>query len=163
MSVTTQTEPNDNYVEVRLSERISTKDYENFLPVIDKEIARCGRICLLVIMENVDGWDVATGWEETKFMFSRFSKIDRVGIVGASELQKWMAFFSKPFTMAEVKYFTHEEETEARKWVSEAATKYACVDEKKEDEKEEGENPEEPSCDHEIVEVEEKDEEIVGV
>ena len=91
-------------------------------------------------------------------MFSRFSKIDRVGIVGASELQKWMAFFSKPFTMAEVKYFTHEEESEARKWVSEAATKYAWNDEKKEDEK-----PEEPSDDQEIVEVEEKDEEVVGV
>ena len=158
MSVITQTEPNDNYVEVRLSERISTKDYENFLPVIDKEIARCGRICLLVIMENIKGWDVGTGWEETKFMFSRFAKIDRVGIVGASELQKWMAFFSKPFTMAEVKYFTHDEEAEARKWVSEAATKYAWIDEKKEDEK-----PEEPSDDHEIVEVEEKEEEVVGV
>ena len=158
MSVTTQTEPNDNYVEVRLSERISTKDYENFLPVIDAEIARCGRICLLVIMENVDGWDVATGWEETKFMFSRFSKIDRVGIVGASELQKWMAFLAKPFTMAEVKYFTTEQEAEARKWVSEAATKYAVIDEKKKDE-----NPEEPSAEHEIVEVEEKEEEVVGV
>ena len=157
MSVITQTEPNDNYVEVRLSERISTKDYENFLPVIDKEIARCGRICLLVIMENVDGWDVTTGWEETKFMFSRFSKIDRVGIVGASELQKWMAFFSKPFTMAEVKYFTHEEEAEARKWVSEAATKYPWNDEKKEDE-----SSEEPSSEREIVEVEEKEEEVIG-
>ena len=158
MSVITQTEPNDNYVEVRLSERISTKDYENFLPVIDKEIARCGRICLLVIMENVDGWDVGTGWEETKFMFSRFSKIDRVGIVGASELQKWMAFFSKPFTMAEIRYFTHEEESEARKWVSEAATKYACDKEHKTDENQEDRNGE-----HEIVEVEEKDEEVVGV
>ena len=158
MSVTTQTEPNDNYVEVRLSERISTKDYDNFLPVIDKEIARCGRICLLVIMKNVDGWDVATGWEETKFMFSRFSKIDRVGIVGASELQKWMAFFAKPFTMAEVKYFTTEQEEEARKWVSEAATKYAVIDEKKE-----GESPEESSSEHEIVEVEEKEEDVVGV
>ena len=156
MSVITQTEPNDNYVEVRLSERISTKDYENFLPVIDKEIVRCGRICLLVIMENVDGWDVSTGWEETKFMFSRFSKIDRVGIVGASELQKWMAFFSKPFTLAEVKYFTTEEEAEARKWVSEAATKYAWND--KEDEK-----PEKRNDDQEIVEVEEKDEEVVEV
>lgn len=113
-------------------------------------------------MENIDSWDVGTGWEETKFMFSRFSKIDRVGIVGASELQKWMAFFSKPFTMAEVKYFTHDEESEARKWVSEAATKYASDDEKKEDEKEEGEIPEQNS-DHEIVEVEEKDEEVVEV
>ena len=156
MSVITQTEPNDNYVEVRLSERISTKDYENFLPVIDKEIARCGRICLLVIMKNIDGWDVATGWEETKFMFSRFSKIDRVGIVGASELQKWMAFFAKPFTMAEVKYFTTEEESEARKWVSEAATKYAWNDEK-------DEKPEEPNDNQKIVEVEEKDEEVVEV
>ena len=156
MSVITQTEPNDNYVEVRLSERISTKDYENFLPVIDKEIARCGRICLLVIMENIKGWDVGTSWEETKFMFSRFSKINRVGIVGASELQKWMAFFAKPFTMAEVKYFTTEEEAEARKWVSEAATKYAWNDEK-------DEKPEERSDDHEIVEVEEKDEEVVEV
>lgn len=159
MSVTTQTEPNDNYVEVRLSERITAKDYEKFLPVIDAEIARCGRICLLVIMEDFRGWDVETGWEETKFMFSRFSKIDRVGIVGASELQKWMAFFSKPFTMAEVKYFTTEEEAEARKWVSEAATKYAGIDEKKEDDK----KPDEPSDDHEIVEVEEKDEEVVEV
>ena len=158
MSVITQTEPNDNYVEVRLSERISTKDYENFLPVIDKEIARCGRICLLVIMENVDGWDVGTGWEETKFMFSRFSKIDRVGIVGASELQKWMAFFAKPFTMAEVKYFTTEEESEARKWVSEAATKYANIDDHKNDE-----NSEDRDDEREIVEVEEKDEEVVGV
>lgn len=163
MSVITQTEPNDNYVEVRLSERISTKDYENFLPVIDKEIARCGRICLLVIMENVDGWDVGTSWEETKFMFSRFSKIDRVGIVGASGLQKWMAFFAKPFTMAEVKYFTHEEEAEARKWVSEAATKFANIEKQDHDEQKKDENPEERDSEHEIVEVEEKDEEVVSV
>ena len=168
MSVTTQTEPNDNYVEVRLSERITAKDYETFLPIIDAEIARCGRICLLVIMEDFRGWDVETGWEETKFMFSRFSKIDRVGIVGASELQKWMAFFAKPFTMAEVKYFTTDEESEARKWVSDAATKYACDDNQQNDEQK-NENPEEPSCEpeeprneHEIVEVEEKEEEVIG-
>jgi len=139
MTVITQTEPNDNYVEVRLSERISTKDYEKFLPVIDAQIERCGRICLLVIMEKFQGWDVETGWEETKFMFSRFNKIDRVGIVGASELQKWMSFLAKPFNSAEVKYFAPDEEETARKWVSDAATKYVHkkVDKYNEDEKEE--------------------------
>ena len=163
MSVTTQTEPNDNYIEVRLSERITPQDYEQFLPVIDKEIDRCGRICLLVIMKDFQGWNVETGWEETKFMFSRFSKIDRVGIVSASGLQKWMAFFAKPFTMAEVKYFSNEQESEARKWVSEAATKYAVNDTDNVEEQICCNNQDDASGDHEIVEVEKKEEEVVGV
>ncbi len=129
MSVTLITQPNTNFVEVHMTGQITRQDYENFLPLINAEITRCGRICLLAVLKDFKGWDLESGWEETKFMFSHFSKIDRIGMVGASEWQKWMAFFCKPFTMSEVKYFTSDQETAARKWVIEAETIY--VDPKK--------------------------------
>lgn len=149
MSVTIQTEPNNNYVEIRMTGQVTGKDYENFLPVINKEIERCGRICLLVIMHDFKGWDMESGWEETKFMFGHFSKIDRVGIVGASEWQKWMAFLSKPFTQAEIKYFTPEEESKARKWVSEAATLYVNKD--KHDDESAQESEKSAQCDDTVI------------
>ena len=120
MSVTIQTQANTNFVEVTLNKKITRQDYELFQPIIDAEIKKHGRICMLVVARNFDGWDLGASWEETRFIFSHYSRIDRIGLVGAAEWQKWLTFFCKPFTSAEVKFFNVDEEAEARKWVTAA-------------------------------------------
>ena len=48
-------------------------------------------------------------------------QIERLAIVGEKTWHKWMTGFCKPFTSAEVRYFTHEELDAARAWVNEPA------------------------------------------
>ncbi len=124
MGVTVQTQANTNFVEVLLSKKITRQDYELFQPIIDAEIKKHGRICMLVIAKNFDGWDLGASWDETRFIFSHYSKIDRIGLVGAAEWQKWLTFFCKPFTSAEVKFFNLAQEDEARQWVTSAEIIY---------------------------------------
>lgn len=124
MGVTVQTQANTNFVEVLLSKKITRQDYELFQPIIDAEIKKHGRICMLVVAKNFDGWDLGASWEETRFIFSHYSKIDRIGLVGAAEWQKWLTFFCKPFTSAEVKFFNLSQEDAARQWVTSAEIIY---------------------------------------
>lgn len=104
-------------IEVRLSGKLTGKDYAMFVPDTEALIKRQGKIRVLAILDDFHGWDAAALWEDTKWEARHFSHIERIAVVGEKRWHRWMASFCKPFTSAEVRYFEHDELAAARLWV----------------------------------------------
>jgi hypothetical protein len=82
-------------------------------------IKQHGKIRILVEMQDFHGWDAGALWEDMKWNASHFRDIERLALVGNSKWRQWMASFCKPFTTAEVRYFTPGQLEEARGWLNE--------------------------------------------
>jgi hypothetical protein len=105
------------YLEVHISGKLEREDYGAFAPAVERLIEEQGKIRMLVLLEDFRGWDAGALWEDIKFEVKHFNDIERLAIVGENRWEQGMAVFCKPFTTAEVKYFPHEQATEARLWL----------------------------------------------
>ncbi len=118
MSIELQT-PGGSTLEMVAQGKLEKKDYDLFIPKIEKLIEEKGKVGLLIRLEDFRGWSVAALWEDLKFDCKHYRDVSRVALVGEKESQEWMATVSKPFTAAEVKFFVEEELEEARSWAGE--------------------------------------------
>ena len=75
---------------------------------------------LLAFVENFDGWEKGTDWDDLDFLFSYSNKIERIAIVADP---KWevhgLAFAGAGVRKAPVKFFPPNESAEARTWLAE--------------------------------------------
>lgn len=106
-------------VEVRVDGKLAKKDYETFVPEIER-ILQKGKIRILLELVDFHGWTAGALWEDTKFAAHHFKDIERIAIVGDKLWEKGMAVFCRPFTTAIVQYFDRDQIEEARKWIWES-------------------------------------------
>ncbi len=104
-------------LDVKLSGKLCTFDYENFVPIIERAIGRHGRVRILCQMHDFHGWKMGALWQDIKFDFKHFADIERVAFVGDRAWQHGMALFCKPFTRATVRYFDETEARQAEDWI----------------------------------------------
>lgn len=109
-----------NSVHLKVTGKLTSEDYEFFVPEIDKRISDYGKINILIELIDFHGWTVGAAWEDTKFGFHHFNDINRLAIVGDKTWEKGIAYFVKPFTAATVRYFDLSNLSDAKKWISEA-------------------------------------------
>ncbi len=118
--VTIHTRPDSKLLEVRLTGKLETADYEIFVPEFEQLAAVHDKLRLLVILEpEFAGWDAAALWEDAKLDARHFNDIEKVAIVGDKTWEKGMAIFCKPFTLAEVRFFDRDDLQSARDWLAE--------------------------------------------
>ena len=103
----------------KLSGKLHDEDYKQFVPLVDAEIAKDGKVNILAQFHDFHGWDVKALWDDTKFSTTHCTKIGRIAIVGEKTWEKWMAKVCVPFTMAKIKYFDGSEIDAARRWLDE--------------------------------------------
>jgi hypothetical protein len=106
-------------MEVDLHGKLSREDYEKFVPESERLIQQFGKIRILVTMHDFHGWDGGALWEDLKWNAKHFNQIERLAIVGEKTWHSMMTSFCRPFTTAQVRYFTLEQADEARAWVNE--------------------------------------------
>jgi hypothetical protein len=104
-------------LEIHLTGKLVTEDYENFVPAVERLVQQHGKINMLVDMHVLHGWTAGALWEDTKFALHHFHDIGRLALVGEAKWEKGMATFCKPITTAEVRYFDRAKIDEARTWV----------------------------------------------
>ena len=105
-------------LEIELSGRLQRKDYEHFLPAVERLVKAHGKIRMLVEMHDFHGWSAGALWEDVKFDLKHFRDIERLAIVGEKAWERGMAAFCKPFTTAKVRYFKRPAIEQARRWVA---------------------------------------------
>ncbi len=125
-----------NVLEFELHGTLTCEDYDKLVPDIERIIARYGRIRALVVMRDFHGWDAAALWEAIKWNVKHFRHLERLAVVGEKSVevrnssgafdlsyrrkvrwQRWLTNFYRPFTDAEVRYFTSDELEVARNWL----------------------------------------------
>jgi SpoIIAA-like len=109
----------DNFLEVRLTGKLTKEFYEKFAPEVEKQIAEHGKLRILMVMHDFHGWTAGALWEDIKFEFKHCRDIEKLAMVGETKWEKGMAAFCKPFTKAKIRYFDQSQLEGARKWIGE--------------------------------------------
>lgn len=102
---------------VRVEDKLQEEEYAKFLPLANRRIEEHGKIDLLVQIRNFRGADPTALWEDLKFGVNHYDDVARLAIVGASWSREWMARVSRPFTAADVAFFSASEIDAARRWI----------------------------------------------
>lgn len=121
MSIQLLPETQDHVLTLRLSGKLNSQDYDDFIPQIDRLIKEFGRIRMLVVMDDFHGWTAGAFWEDAKFGAHHYSSIERLALVGDHNWEKAMAAICKPFTAATVRYFDQSQSAEAAAWIHEGS------------------------------------------
>jgi hypothetical protein len=103
----------------KMSGKLHDEDYQKFVPRVDAEIAKEGKVNILAQFHDFHGWDAKALWDDIKFSTTHCTKIKRIALVGDKKWEKWMAVVCKPFTMAKIKYFDTKETEAAKAWLAE--------------------------------------------
>ncbi len=111
-------EPNRPLLEIQVEGKLTSKDYEDFVPEIEN-LMKAGKIRILLELTGFHGWTAGALWEDTKFAARHFNDIERIAIVGNKKWEEGMAIFCKPFTRATIRYFDSHEIESAKKWIME--------------------------------------------
>lgn len=103
----------------KISGKLHDEDYKKFVPIVDAEIAKDGKVNFLAQFHDFSGWDAKALWDDIKFSTTHCTKIQKIALVGEKTWEKWMAAVCKPFTMAKIRYFNANEADAARAWLAE--------------------------------------------
>ena len=117
MPVTLTYDPETYHIVVHLTGKLTTEDYEKYLPEIEKLIREHGKLSILVIMNDFHGWERGALWEDIKFDAKHRNDVARLALVGDKTWEKWMAKICRPFTSAEIRYFESHERDAAEAWI----------------------------------------------
>ena len=110
-----------NVVRVTVSGKLTTEDYELFVPEVERLIEEYGKIRILFVMDEFHGWKVGAMWEDLKFGIKHFHDIERIAMIGDKAWEHGMATFCRPFTPAKIRYFEKDQQDQARQWLEEQA------------------------------------------
>ena len=103
----------------KLSGKLHDADYKQFVPLVDAEIAKDGKVNMLAQFHDFQGWDMHALWDDIKFSTTHCTRIKRIAMVGEKKWEKWMATICKPFTMAKIRYFDATQLDAAKAWLAE--------------------------------------------
>jgi len=104
----------------KLSGKLHDEAYKQFVPLVDAEIAKEGKVNILSQFHDFHGWDAKALWDDIKFSTTHCTKIKKIALVGEKSWEKWMAKVCVPFTLAKIKYFDASQLDDARRWLAEA-------------------------------------------
>jgi hypothetical protein len=88
MSVELKELDNGRLLEVHLTGKLVKKDYETFLPAVERLVKQHGRLLMLVELHDFHGWTGSALWEDIKFDAKHFNDIERLAITGENKWEK---------------------------------------------------------------------------
>lgn len=101
----------------RLNGKLHDADYRRFVPTLEAAQAAAGKLRLFAQFEDFQGWDPHAAWDDFRFGLKHYADFERIALVGERRWEAWLAIFCKPFTRAEVRYFTADDAAAAWAWL----------------------------------------------
>ena len=119
MPLKIQYQPNDICV-LRISGSLKQSEFGAEQSALSRRVETGAKPCLLVILENFDGWERGADWNDLDFLVSYSHKIMKIAIVAE---RRWetlaLAFAGAGFRLGPVKFFAPNELEEAQSWLVE--------------------------------------------
>jgi hypothetical protein len=112
-------ESTDTCIGIKISGKVTAKDYDTLLPKLDEAIAAHGSINLLVLMEDFEGWvGIEAAKADFKFGTHQYRKVEKAAFVSDKKWLGWSVKIMDPFTSRTVeKNFEPDQLHEAWAWV----------------------------------------------
>jgi hypothetical protein len=112
-------ESTEDTIGISISGKLTAQDYELLLPKLDAAIAAHGKINLLVLVGDFEGWD---GLDAAKADFRlgthQYRQVQRAAFVGHGKRQRRLVKIMDPLTRhTDERFFEHDQLEDAWKWV----------------------------------------------
>ena len=104
-------------VEIVLSGRVSTEEFDRTASKLEAFIARHGRVRVLEIVRDFEGMDAAALWHDLKFSLRHLNDFSRCAIVSDAKFLSIWSAVAEPFLDCQVEYFHPGEVEAARDWL----------------------------------------------
>ncbi len=106
---------------VLVSGSMTSEDYKALLPLLDKAIAASGRVNLLVMMRDFEGW---AGLEPLTTDFelgaNQYRQVEKAAFVSKQKWLEWAVWIMDPVTRrTHQRFFSPAQLEEAWKWIEE--------------------------------------------
>jgi len=108
---------NAQAVEIALSGRVSTDEFDRVAEKLDAFIARHGQARVLEVIKDFEGMDAAALWHDIKFSFRHLKDFSRIAVVASPEIHNLWSSLVSPFMECEVEHFAPDQIEEARDWL----------------------------------------------
>ena len=109
----------NNIIYTIAEEKLTDEDYDQLIPLLQEKIRAYGKIRWYFEMNAFEGWSLSAMWRDIKFDFSNTENLERIAMVGDKQWEKQLTQLMKPFTGADIKYFSREERQVAKNWLKE--------------------------------------------
>lgn len=105
----------------KVSGKVIAEDYDVLLPRLDEAISAHGKINLLVVMGDFEGW---AGLDAAKADFKlgtqQYRQVEKAAFVGDKKWQEWMVKIMDPFTRrTDERFFDLDRLEDAWQWIKE--------------------------------------------
>jgi SpoIIAA-like len=112
-------EPNEIYV-MRISRILKQSEFAASQKDVAQKIDRGSKPRILAILENFEGWERGTDWNDLDFLISHGSKIERIAVVADPHWKVLaLAFAGAGVRGTPVRSFQPTKQIEARNWLKE--------------------------------------------
>lgn len=111
-------ESSGNVMGIKVSDKLTEKDFQTLVPLIENAINEQRKIHLLWDMDDFEGWNLNASWQDLKFDTKHKDDIERLALVGDKQWEKWISQPTKMF-FKEAKYFDRDRAAEAWNWLRE--------------------------------------------
>jgi hypothetical protein len=119
MPVQIQYQPNDICV-LRISGILKRSEFGAEEKALARHIDTGLKPCLLVILENFEGWERGADWNDLDFYITHGRKVSRIAIVAEPRWEALaLAFAGAGVRRTPVKFFPPSELEQARSWLAE--------------------------------------------
>ena len=106
-------------ITLKLHGTMKKAEHDKLLADTGVGIGRVGKIKLLVILEDFQGWERGVDWSDISFQVEHGDEIEKMAIVGDEKWKDLMfAFVGKPFRSTAIEYFASSRLEQARAWLA---------------------------------------------
>lgn len=109
----------DNVYRLEVSGLLGRADLEPCELALAEEMRRIGRVKLLFILKDFEGWQTNGDWSDLTFYVKHGEAIERIAIVGDA---KWrshaLMFAAAGLRRAPVEFFSEDDLASARAWLA---------------------------------------------
>lgn len=111
--------PEIDRITIRASGTLTGSDYDAALAEIEHAITLSQEpLRVLLRLEDVQGMEVEALWKSLKVGLRLRAEFRSIAVVGETVLEELITELSTPFTCAQMRYFTMDEEDQARHWLA---------------------------------------------
>ena len=108
---------NAQAVEIGLSGRVSTDEFDQVARKLEAFIARHGQVRVLEVITDFEGMDAAALWHDVKFSLQHLKDFNRIAVVASPGTHNLWSSLVSPFMACEVEHFSPDEIDAARDWL----------------------------------------------
>ena len=105
----------------KVSGKLTAEDYDVLLPKLDEAINAHGKINLLMVFSDFDGWDdLDAAKADYKLGTHQYRQVEKAAFVGEKKWQGWMIKILDPFTRhTKERFFEGDQLEDAWSWIKE--------------------------------------------